>query len=377
MRCCKARALLITCSMFGISILSLYSRALIPITRMQLVVTGQGPNAGSYPSNHCVSISSALPSEIPPNDMTNAGFSSAYAMVSLTSKTSIALAGGAADAKRMPRVGFGTCCRNASKGRPLIESTKSYLRMGGRLIDTAQMYDNHQDLAQAIQESGIPREELWVTSKVNTWRGKLKSKEDTLKAVDTSLEELGLQYLDLMLIHGDYGNTQSIQRAVWRGLIEAQRAGKVRNIGVSNYNRQEIEDLEKATGVLPVVNQMEFHPWLPKESRDIFTWCKSRGITVTAYGSLGGSNNKAGGEAAGHIATRKGVSPAQVLLRWALDQGAAVIPGATSVEHICDNLDIKDFQLDAEDIELLEGSERPDAFRRWKNRGRTPRKPGV
>lgn len=121
---------------------------------------------------------------------------------------------------------------------------------------------------------------------------------------------------------------------------------------MSNYNRDQIEQLESATGVLPAVNQMEYHPWVPIETRKLFRWCRSRGIAVTVYGSLGGSQNKARGNVISMIAERHKVSNAQVLLRWALDQGAAVIPGATSQAHIRENLFIPDFHLDEADLRI-------------------------
>ena len=269
--------------------------------------------------------------------------------------------------KPMPAVGYGTCCRESAQGQPLITSTKAYLAAGGRLIDTAQGYGNHLDIGEAIRQSAVPRDDLWVTSKVRVRA--CNTAADVVRAVNKSLEQLGLEYLDLMLLHGGdgWGIGPERDEALWRGLIETQQSGKVRSIGVSNHNREEIDRLISSTGVTPAVNQLEFHPWVPAETRDLVRWCQGKGIAVTAYGSLGGSQNKARGEAAAKIAEKYGKTSAQVLLRWALDQGVAVIPGASSEEHIREDLDLTGFALTSEDAKLLESVEAPTNFTRWHN----------
>ena len=276
----------------------------------------------------------------------------------------------------MPAVGFGTCCRKAALGPPLVKSTKEYLSQGGRLIDTAQLYQNHKDLRVAIEQSGLPREQLWVTSKVNTrpMKGAVTSRADAELAVNASLAELGLVYLDLMLIHGAWKLSESQRTDVWAALLDARRRGLVRHIGVSNFDEQQIESLEKASGVLPAVNQVEFHPWVPKRQFELVEWCQRKGIAVTAYGSLGSSATKKDALEAGvdTLATKYGVTKAQVLLRWALDHGVAVIPGATSAAHIRENLNVPSFHLSDEDRQLIEGAKRPKTFKRWRNQGRTP-----
>ena len=155
--------------------------------------------------------------------------------------------------KPMPSVGFGTCCRKAAKGRPLIKSTNEYLRQGGRLIDTAQMYGNHRDLAVALRESGVPREQVWLTSKVNT--KVYNTRAAAAAAVAESCKELGVAYVDLMLVHGLWTLSEAQMVEVWRGLIDAKTAGTTKHIGVSNFDIASIEKLTAATGVAPAAHQ--------------------------------------------------------------------------------------------------------------------------
>jgi len=273
----------------------------------------------------------------------------------------------AGSSKKMPVIGYGTCCRESAQGEPLVKSTKAYLAAGGRLIDTAQGYGNHLDIAEAIRQSGLSREDLWVTSKVRVRA--CNTSADVVRAVKKSLQQLDLNYLDLMLLHGGDGWGIAPDRDVelWRGLIEAQKAGQVRSIGVSNHNRDEVQRLISETGVVPAVNQLEFHPWVPLETRDLVRWCQDKGIAVTAYGSLGGSQNKARGEAVSQVAQKYGKTNAQVLLRWALDHNVAVIPGASSDQHIQEDLDLTGFKLSDEDAKFLENAEAPASFARWHN----------
>lgn len=238
----------------------------------------------------------------------------------------------------MPANGFGTCCRAAAQGPKLIESAKAFLALGGRHIDTAQRYRNHQDLKVAIRESGVPREELWLTSKVKvptlkdgeTWT---LGEEGVLKAVKETLSELGVSYIDLMLLHHP-APTLEERVAEWRGLLAAKSAGLARNIGVSNYDQEQIEGLISATGVAPSVNQISYHPRVGEQGHALVRWCQSQGVAITAYASL---RNLVGKEKAAQVASARQASASAVLLRWALDRGVAVIPGATSAEHIQEN----------------------------------------
>lgn len=278
--------------------------------------------------------------------------------------------------KRMPRIGFGTCCRRASKGAPLIASTLEYLSQGGRLIDTAQMYENHKDLKIAIQRSQIPRDQLWITSKVMTIRGALSGgalkggalKAATISQVGLILTELGVDYVDLMLLHHAKNNSPDERTSQWKGLLAAKERGQVKHAGVSNFDRGQIESLREATGVLPAVNQLEYHPFVSDETHGLVQWCQRSGIAVTAYGSLGSSSTGGkAGDGVGSVAARHGVTSAAVLLRWALSKGCAIIPGATSASHIFENLHIKQLSLTAEDEATIRGKPPPRTWRMWNN----------
>mmetsp|Transcript_105906 Transcript_105906/g.299380 ORF Transcript_105906/g.299380 Transcript_105906/m.299380 type:complete len:353 (-) Transcript_105906:216-1274(-) len=262
--------------------------------------------------------------------------------------------------KPMPALGFGT---GSGRGEVMARSAKIFLENGGRLIDTAQQYRNHHDISVALKESGVPRDEVWITSKVNVKH--ITSQDDVTKAVHVTLRELEVDYVDLMLLHGGAGWGVSARTDVelWKGLIEAKRAGFVRNIGVANHNRVEIQNLIAKTRVTPAVVQVEYHPWVTNQTKMLVEWCKEHGIAVTAFGSLGGDTNKAESESVATIAQTLGSTNAQVLLRWALDQGVAVIPGATTRQHILEDLNCTSHKLRGDHVQLLAKSHRPRTFK--------------
>lgn len=274
----------------------------------------------------------------------------------------------------MPAIGFGTCCRPSAKGKYIFKSTLIYLKNGGRLIDTAMAYGNHEDIGRAVAESGIPREKLWITSKISVGRVKAK---DTMAAIESILEELRIPYLDLLLIHTPKRGKEECV-TMWKYMIEARDKGLTRAIGVSNFNKREILDLQEATGELPALNQIQFHPWTPREWKDQVSWQKSMGIQSTAYTSLGGSRFHSASEDVDYtsvlesIANKYGVTEPQVLLKWALQQDVAVIPGATSDRHIKENLNIpKNFQLTMDEMRKIEESKPPTG---WFDKKRGPNK---
>jgi len=269
----------------------------------------------------------------------------------------------------MPAVGYGTCCRPSAQGEQIYQSTLTYLTHGGRLIDTAMAYKNHVEIGRAIRDAGMPRDKLWITSKIAP--GKVKTYQQCLAAVDTILQELGTTYLDLLLIHTPkLGKTPTID--LWKALIEAKRLGKVKAIGVSNFNQGEMEDIAKATagGEMPEANEIQLHPWSSPAWKDLATWQSEQGIATIAYTSLGGSRfHKAGGggtrwpEIVTTIANKYSATEAQVLLQWALRQNIAVIPGSGSEEHIKENLLLSpQFELSEKEAKDIENANVPGAW---------------
>eukprot|EP00980_Cylindrotheca_fusiformis_P006922 scaffold1442_cov128-Cylindrotheca_fusiformis.AAC.43 len=277
----------------------------------------------------------------------------------------------------MPAIGYGTCCRPTAKGEPLYESTKYFLEIGGKLIDTAVMYDNHKEIGRAIRDVVKNRSDIWITSKITDRRVK-KGRQSTVEAVKKILNELQTPYLDLCLIHfPTKGKEKTIE--IWKGLIDAVDSGLVRAIGVSNMNRLEILDLQEATGVMPAVNQIQYHPWTPKQWKDLVRWHMEHDIATTAYTSLGGSrfSNKSQGDGRGNVggggadyqlvltelAQKYDATTNQVLLQWALGQtNVAVIPGSSNREHILENLNLPNFSLSAEERERLENAGPPQGW---------------
>jgi len=267
---------------------------------------------------------------------------------------------------RMPANGLGTCCRKTARGQPIIDAIKAYLRLGGRLIDTAMAYRNHEEVGEALRASGVKRQDVWITSKLAS--GTVNSYAKGLAAVDNILQEIGTSYLDLVLIHSPkMGKDKAI--AVWKALIDAKKAGKVRAIGVSNFNAGEIKDLVDNTGELPEVNQIQYHPWSsPAWHAAVAAWA-GQGVVVTAYNSLGGarfSTNDLTGSAVSSIAQERGVSVNSVLLAWARAKGCAVIPGSSTPAHIAENLQTLE-QLTPSDVRAIDASPAPDGW--WSPRG--------
>jgi len=240
--------------------------------------------------------------------------------------------------ERMPIIGWGTCCRVAATGEPLKASMRDFLRLGGRLIDTAIMYNNHRDIGEVLQEpefDWLPREEVFITSKVPPSEfGELATEAAVLRA----LQELNSSYVDLMLLHAPGARQDNI--AAWRALEKALAAGKLKAIGVSNFNEVHLAQLaEDGAQVAPMNNQLPLHPG--REQHETLRYCQEHGISVTAYNSLRGRGSLLDGPSAlQRVAAARGVSEAQVLLRWGVDHGISVIPGCTSREHIREALEV-------------------------------------
>nr|WP_263324537.1 aldo/keto reductase [Neobacillus sp. Marseille-Q6967] len=244
---------------------------------------------------------------------------------------------------KMPWVGLGVF--KVSEGEEVVESVKAAIRNGYISIDTAAIYKNEEGVGQAIRESGVPREELFITSKV--WNSD-QGYETTLQAFETSLNKLGLDYLDLYLIHwpgvDKYKDT-------WKALEKLYKDGRVRAIGVSNFLIHHLEDLMSDCEIKPMVNQVEFHPHLTQ--KELLAFCKKEGIQMEAWSPLkqGQLLNE---PVLVDIAHKYNKSVAQVILRWDLQHEVVTIPKSIKEHRIIENADIFDFELSAEDMEKID-----------------------
>ena len=261
----------------------------------------------------------------------------------------------------IPQFGFGVF---QIAPKDTAAAVSSALEAGYRHIDTAEMYGNEAEVGEAIAASGLDRDEVFVTSKLNN---DAHEPDAAREAFDGTLKALGVDYLDLFLIHwplptrydGDFVST-------WKTLEEFYREGRARSIGVSNFQPQHLRRLHGQTDIIPAVNQIEAHPYLTQD--DVRAFCAQHQIAVEAWSPLG-KGGVLDDPVIGRIAERTGKTPAQVVLRWHIQRGDIVFPKSVTPERIRENIDIFDFELsgaDVNDITLLNRNERtgpdPDKF---------------
>ncbi|MFJ7752576.1 aldo/keto reductase [Peribacillus muralis] len=251
----------------------------------------------------------------------------------------------------MPQLGFGVF--KVKNGSETVESVKKAIEVGYRAIDTAAIYENEDGVGQAISECGVPREDLFITSKVwNTEQGY----ETTLQAFDDSLKRLGLDYLDLYLIHWP-GKDKYLD--TWRALEKLYKDGKVKSIGVSNFHIHHLEDLLANCEVKPVVNQIELHPLLTQG--EIRGYCEKNEIKVEAWSPLG-RGNLLEEPTINHIAKKHGKSSAQVLIRWHLQHDIVVIPKSITPARIEENAQVFDFSLSLNEMNQIDSLNKNERF---------------
>lgn len=247
---------------------------------------------------------------------------------------------------QMPWLGLGVFL--AKEGNEVVQAVKTALKHGYLSIDTAAAYNNEEGVGRAIAESiaegTVAREDIFVTSKV--WNSN-QGYETTLAAFNESLHKLNLDYLDLYLVHwpvkGKYKDT-------WRALEKVYAEGKVKAIGVSNFQVHHLDDLLQDATVVPAVNQIELHPLLAQQQlRD---YSKSKNIQLEAWSPLG-QGNLLDHELLKKIAAKHGKTTAQIILRWDVELGVVTIPKSVKEQRIIENANIFDFQLDAEDIAAI------------------------
>jgi len=248
-----------------------------------------------------------------------------------------------ADGYVIPMLGLGVW--QVENAQECIDAVRWALEEGYRHIDTAQAYGNEQSVGLGLRESGVPREEIFVTTKF------LPRSEDPVAALEASLRRLGLEYVDLYLIHWPAGGPTW----AWSGMERAREAGYARSIGVSNFGVDELRQLLAAATVPPVVDQVQFSPYEYRKA--LLDSCRQNGIALEAYSPLGTGRHLTSDTVA-RIARRQERTPAQVLLRWGIERDTPVIPKSTHRERIAENAQLFDFRLSDQDIAELDALDR-------------------
>lgn len=245
----------------------------------------------------------------------------------------------------IPAFGLGTF---RLKDDVVIASVKTALELGYRTIDTAQIYDNEAAVGQAIEESAVPRDELFITTKI--WIENL-SPEKLIASLEESLQKLRTDYVDLTLIHWPSPNGTVAVEAFMPALLEAKKQGLTRQIGISNFTIPLMERAIAAVGAENIAtNQIELSPYL--QNRKVVEWATQHGIHITSYMTLAYGKALKDEVIAG-IAAKHNATPAQVILAWAIGEGYAVIPSSTKRENLASNLKAQDLQLDAKDRQAI------------------------
>lgn len=284
------------------------------------------------------------------------------------------------DTVQMPMVGFGTYLISDEDVETCVANA---IEVGYRHIDTAEGYQNERGvgvaIANALANQGLSREDLFVTTKLwpgnPAWGMAAKTYQETIESCEASLERLQLSHVDLYLIHAPFAQQERLEQ--WRALVELKRHGKAKAIGVSNYREIHLEEIEASAMQMPEMNQIELHPWSQKP--ELVSYLVEKRIAITAYSSLiplstwrteEGQNSakteamRAYSEKADspfkRMAEKYGVSEAQVLLRWAIQKGYAVLPKSASKERAHQNIDLFSFAIDDDDMAAVSLMDRGD-----------------
>ncbi|MFF3648655.1 aldo/keto reductase [Streptomyces sp. NPDC002181] len=265
----------------------------------------------------------------------------------------------------MPRLGYGVFQVPDSEAARAVGTA---LEAGYRSIDTAAAYRNERGTGQAIAASGVPREELFVTTKLWNDRSRTWRREDVLRALDDSLGKLGLDHLDLYLIHWPRPMRDDFL-TIWKTFEEIAESGRARAVGVSNFRPADLERLGTESPLVPAVNQIELHPLFPQD--ELRAVHSTLGVATEAWSPLGQGKELLTLPAVVEAADRHGRTPAQVVLRWHLQLGNIVIPKSVTPSRIRENLDVFGFELDEADLAAL------DALGRGSSAGRIGPDPAV
>lgn len=255
------------------------------------------------------------------------------------------------DGAALPEIGLGTLELQGRAGSLAIGRA---IDLGYRLLDTAFIYDNEGAVGRAVRDSAVPRDELLVSTKL---RGRAHRRDLAVQYVEESLFRTGLDRLDLVLIHWPNPRVDLYVDA-WRGLIDAREQGLTRMIGVSNFLPEHLDRIIGETGVAPVVNQIEVHPYFPQD--DLRAANAERGILTEGWSPLGRGTDLLENPTIVRLASQHGVSPARLVLAWAVGLGVIPLPKAPSPEWQAENLDVFDIALSSDDFREIAALARPD-----------------
>ncbi|HLR18349.1 MAG TPA: aldo/keto reductase [Staphylococcus sp.] len=248
------------------------------------------------------------------------------------------------DGQLLPQIGFGTYKLNGSQG---VHAIVNALDQGYRILDTAYNYENEGTVGKAIERSHVSRDQIIVTSKLP---GRYQTYDAAMTAIQESIFRLNVEYIDLYLIHWPNPRQNQYVEA-WQAMIDAQKAGLIKSIGVCNFLPEHIERLEKETGVLPTVNQIELHPYFNQQKMIEFN--NSKGIITEAWSPLGRASEVINDENIGEIAQKYNKTIPQIILRWHVQLGVVPIPKATAIGRQIENIEVFDFALELEDMEKI------------------------